>query len=240
MTATRSTSPWSNRARCRLWVAVLGAGGCNFDVSSIPTRAPARTDSRDGAVDAASGAQDAGQPDGTAPQDDAGSVVSTPEPVRHASCAQAELDSPEPPEIALDATGRPLFDLYRDVSCAATADVVLCTSDDECTPPERCLMPEGSPRGVCQDPREQGIFVLTLADGRCQTEAALHAHARACCEELAGFDCRAWPYAHTSQPGELCAVNADCEPGLRCDNYYGYDFGLCVCPNDEAFYAASC
>jgi len=63
---------------------------------------------------------------------------------------------------------------------------------------------------------------------------------QACCEGVRGFDCRPWPYAKSSQRGQLCARHADCESGLVCRTEPALGFGICACPETATPVAQQC
>jgi hypothetical protein len=230
------------------WVGPLGLlglftglGACEFNLTDLPIAPPGQPgrmdagshgdagDARDGGDDG-----DAGGPGGDAGYDERGSSI-----FRHVSCSLAATDPRDPADIAVDATGRPLFDLYRDVACADAAEQPLCDDDDVCERTGFCLESEQG-GGVCSGPGLDRQFILTLDAGRCFQRASLMARVQACCQALPGFDCRAWPYDRSSKPGELCARTRDCEPGLVCSPYLLEGFGLCVCPDGLATEVDDC
>ncbi len=236
--------PLSLRARLMPVAVWALCGGCNLDLGGVPV-APGK-DAGPSRMDAAT-ARDSGPEmvrdsgllvqdasDGAAlPANDADTDAGQDVPVRHPTCSIV-ADSPrDPDDIAVDATGRPFFDLYRDVSCDVASSYPTCETDAQCGPTASCIHSENQ-RGICEEPNHEGEFVLTLDAGRCQAMAPLKAHAKACCDMLPGFDCRAWPYPSSSKPGELCARARDCEPGLICERYFTEGFGLCICPDGKA------
>ena len=79
-------------------------------------------------------------------------------------------------------------------------------------------------------------------DGQCWMCMPAEAHARACCDGLAGFDCRAWPFPSDGKPGMVCARHADCEPGLVCGRggEYSGGYGICQCPGVNVELPAFC
>ncbi len=227
------------RALC---AAPIFTMACQLDVGAVPvgtsrdaaTReldARVMTDEHDSARDSGRVSLPAGAGQSTqdpGPENNAGDSGPA-APVRHATCPLVATDLRDPKSIAVDATGRPLFDLYRDIACEDVASHPVCDQDAPCAGAS-CIQ-SGEAPGVCEDSRNLNNFVLTMDGGRCHEQTSRAAHAKACCEGLQGFDCRAWPYASTSKPGELCARSLDCEPGLVCEPYFTSGFGLCLCPD---------
>lgn len=172
--------------------------------------------------------------------------------VRHDLCGNGMPIPPPPvPLVRSDPSGRPNFDLWRDLPCEE--DTPLCTPGDGCP---SCLRgQEAAPSGVCAkygdiDASCDGEGeVLSHFDQKCWICAPIVTHARACCAGLPGFDCRVWPYPGDGKPGMVCARHEDCEPGLVCGAGYldprvcgeddgachvaqarGGGYGLCQCP----------
>ena len=220
-------------AACALLLA-WALGGCDFAPFAVDI--PRSHDAGQGSsmMPAEAGARDAGPPDAAPPPD-----ASEPDPRLHASCAAALPEVlPAPPPVPLDASGRPLFDLYRNVSCDDAAQQPLCDENTLC-PSEfgaSCVQSSASDPGICAYHDDNtGRIPFTLDEGRCVTWGVLAVHQRACCAHIPGVDCRAWPYgqaqSRTSKIGELCARHGDCEPGLLCKAFY--EVGLCSCPDSD-------
>ncbi|MFT3925572.1 MAG: hypothetical protein QM778_23735 [Myxococcales bacterium] len=167
---------------------------------------------------------------------DAGTDASALPAVRHPSCVYAfPATRPPAPGLPHDLTGRPIFDLWRELDCAVVDDYPLC-SPGQLVPSaswncDLCLLGEDD-AGVCagQGPANNpGCGWMTSHDGACGACAPLAAKARACCAKLPGFDCRTWPFERPSKAGEVCADHEDCEPGLVCV-IAGTGFAQCACP----------
>jgi len=155
----------------------------------------------------------------------------------HINC-ELPLDEPLPelPEVPMTADGRPLFDTWRDMDCEeAEAQTSLCSGAG--TQPGACILGDSGGQGVATfgdvDTRCDGEGpVIGHHHGQCWVCSPVEVHARACCEMLAGFDCRAWPYPADGKPGMVCARHGDCEPGLLCGagGDYAGGYGICQCP----------
>jgi len=150
---------------------------------------------------------------------------------------------PEVPTIRENATGRPLFDLWRDVSCDDATEAELCSEASGIGGASSgcgglCFRGEPSAEdGVCSygdiDVSCDGEGeVIGYNDGQCWMCSPPRVHARACCEGFAGFDCRAWPFPADGKPGMVCARHDDCEAGLVCGpgGTYASGYGICQCP----------
>jgi hypothetical protein len=155
--------------------------------------------------------------------------------VQHAICSQPFPDvAPALPQVNMTAEGRPKFDLWRDIeSCDPE---LVCQKDSDCGGGfGKCLIGESGGKGVCTS-ADFDIWcdgegeAIGFGDGACFACSPAEVHAAACCEEVSGFDCRAWPFDADSAPGMLCAVHEDCEPGLVCAESKGSGYGICQCP----------
>jgi hypothetical protein len=182
------------------------------------------------------------------------SAGGAPDGVRHPACAVALLAKlPAVPKVNQDTTGRPHFDRWRDLGCEELGDTLLCSeaggqggATSACS--GLCLL--GRPTaddGVCTYPDIDRSCdgegeVVGYADGQCWVCAPPDVHARACCEGLPGFDCRAWPFPANGKPGMVCARHEDCEPGLLCGpgGTYSAGYGICQCPGVDLEPAALC
>lgn len=233
---------------------LLAFGGCNFALDINTRQEPVFS-----ALPDAGPQSDAGQPEsrddagsgprpynpGVYPSYPDASVVepwdaSSPVPgPQHTACkVPAPATLPSLPSINSDAAGRPAFDFWRDRSCGEVEGYPLCgepsiIADYGCG---SCMHGvAGSSEGVCNygdaDSWCDGEGeLLSFRDGACHICAPIEAKARACCEGLVGFDCRAWPYPGDSKPGQACARHEDCESGLVCKQG-GTGYGLCLCPD---------
>ena len=159
---------------------------------------------------------------------------------QHASCAAPVTEVPRLPPINVDATGRPYFDTWRDLTigefldhgCAAQTDTDCSENDlDVCL-----LLGTGTGAGVCSYvdvdiwcDGEGEIF--SWRDGECLLCMPIASHAAACTAGIAGVDCRSWPYLSDGKPGMVCAAHEDCEPGLICGEGAGSGYGVCQCPD---------
>jgi hypothetical protein len=221
-------------ARQALTCLLLSAAGCVFaphdlyrnTVDDAGTAAPSR---HDGA--ALSESQSEAGSDAVAD----GSADASLGLFVHDECA-APLPSelPPAPPVMVDASGRPLFDLYRDVSCKDAEAQPLCDGDTPCPASfaTSCVRAEDSDAGVCaMGVSDTGRVPFSVGNGRCVAWGVLSVHQRACCANIPGVDCRPWPYQVKSQPGELCARHEDCARGLLCTPYYSY--GVCSCPDSD-------
>jgi hypothetical protein len=157
--------------------------------------------------------------------------------VQHPACGQPTPD-PMPPitGVQFDPTGRPTFDLWRDLSCSGSpASVTSCNGSGQCDNGS-CLV--SGDDGVCTY-SDVDIWcdgegsVMGFAYGACWMCSPDPVHAAACCAEVEGFDCRAWPYPGNSAPGMVCARHEDCEAGLVCGATAGDGYGICQCPGTD-------
>jgi hypothetical protein len=171
-------------------------------------------------------------------------------PARHKSCAQPLPQvMPAPPEVFVDHTGRPSFDLFHDFNCDAPGHTVyagdevlacMASADESCT---LCLQTEAGQPGMCAESSVDECLprsvVLSFGDGgACHLCVRPDFKANACCEGRPGVDCRSWPYPGDSKPHQVCARHEDCMPGLVCgETRRGY--GLCVCPGMDAYKQAN-
>ncbi len=156
---------------------------------------------------------------------------------KHWTCESvAPTPMPELPDVHKDASGRPAFDLWRDVDCGAEPLFPApCTSGADCDG-GACLTSGGS--GVCTyvdaDTSCDGEGeVVGFRDGACWMCSPPEVHAAACCAGIDGFDCRAWPFPGDGAPGQVCARHEDCEPGLVCGASAGSGYGICQCPGQS-------
>lgn len=164
--------------------------------------------------------------------------------IQHAECGRPLPETlPEVPTIRQNATGRPLFDLWRDISCSAAIEAETCSEASGAGGASSgclglCFRGEPSAEdGVCTygdiDVSCDGEGeVIGYHDGQCWMCSPPEVHARACCEGFAGFDCRAWPFPADGKPGMVCARHEDCEAGLVCGpgGTYASGYGICQCP----------
>jgi len=206
----------------------MEAGTEHMDASTMPSDAS----TRDANVDATPG-------DASDATLDAGDASAMP-PVRHEACTTDFPAFAPEPFVATDATGRPLFDASRDISCEDAAAYPLCSEvpgpTEDCA---SCVRSSDGGDELCvPTPDEGGFLVGTIAqvtpDGTCVSYIPPRARARACCEKLAGFDCRAWPFETKGRPGELCERHDDCEAGLVCKgvspSFFARTSAICMCP----------
>lgn len=143
--------------------------------------------------------------------------------------------APDVPRVRTNSVGRPLFDLWRDHDCEDVTWTV-CTDQSDCGS-GGCLPGTPGGEGVCTyidvDLHCDGEGeALNYMEGACWICSPTEVHARACCDGIAGFDCRAWPFPANGPPGSVCARHEDCEPGLLCGpgGTYAEGYGICQCP----------
>jgi hypothetical protein len=215
----------------RLDAASANDGGTDADTAEVL---------HDAAMDASVSADSSTETDAQAADAEVEAGGPEPEPIRHAACS---TDRPWPlpaaPRLKVNASGRPSFDFWRDMSCDEVADYPLCSAEylegNSSWQCGSCWIGEEGGEGVCNFSGVSASScdsvgeLLTLREGLCGTCIPVAAHTRACCADLPGFDCRAWPYPADSKPGQACAEHSDCEPGLICRDS-GYQAGVCVCP----------
>lgn len=160
--------------------------------------------------------------------------------IQHAACSLATPDVLPPlPAVNVMANGRPKLDLWRDLGCESSEvnAIELCGDNDGCSGQKLCIDSDG--QGVCTY-ADVDIWcdgegeVMGYGNGDCWTCLHVEAHAKACCEGLAGFDCRAWPFPADGKPGMVCARHEDCEAGLLCGASRGSGYGICQCPGLDA------
>ena len=158
--------------------------------------------------------------------------------IQHDSCAAPVPDELPPlPAINVNASGRPLFDFWRDLSPGSLPDLA-CTVETAGDCPEgACLILDfASGAGVC---RSVGSDLACDGEGEamgwyddaCFACVSLESHAFACDSGIAGVDCRAWPFPADGAPGAICGAHEDCEPGLLCGASIGSGYGVCQCPD---------
>ncbi|NVB40179.1 hypothetical protein G6O69_20195 [Pseudenhygromyxa sp. WMMC2535] len=153
---------------------------------------------------------------------------------------QCDMPSPSPlpalPAINVDALGDPLFADWENIACEGL-EIELCTEDEPCGGGGggMCLFGDIDGQGVCSgadidvwcDGEGEAMNFMSFA---CFVCSPVEVHAKACCEGLEGFDCRAWPYPSDGPPNSVCARHEDCEPGLICGEHVGSGYGVCQCP----------
>jgi hypothetical protein len=221
------------------WIVgtLLFAGGCFYDVT-VGRCDKDRASGGDACGAGGSGGSSPGSGDsssgsGNSPSESEGghdSVVLT----KHAACSSAlPTVLPDVPSVDVTPTGRPGFDLWRDLGCGMTDALSLCDSTTSCPSSGECLLfgPQGICTGLAGSGAGCGAAVIGSEDGKCYGCARFEQHASACCLGLQGFDCRAWPYPSDGKPGIVCARHEDCEPGLLCGAGEGEGFGICQCPD---------
>jgi hypothetical protein len=132
-------------------------------------------------------------------------------------------------------SGRPEFDLFLELECAALEHHETCDAAVErggALECEHCLGNHDSERAagaVCVPRARRGCIAVAHGAG-CISCVAPEAKAQACCLGLE-IDCRPWPFEQSSGPGELCARHDDCEAGLLCKTLAEERrFGVCSCP----------
>jgi hypothetical protein len=159
----------------------------------------------------------------------------------HATCKWPNVETDrETVLVPTDARGRPSFDWWRDITCEETSDYETCTPDlngrsREC---DQCIRGDSSAAsGLCIGPYGPDFCIegthsiaVELNPRGCLVCADPRLRQHACCNQIAGFDCRSWPYPGNSTVGGLCARHADCEAGLMCKTQVGWRFGTCTCP----------
>lgn len=158
--------------------------------------------------------------------------------IQHDSCAAPVPDAlPALPAINVDATGRPLFDYWRDLASDSLPDLA-CTAETsaDCPDGECLILDQASGAGVCVA-GDGDLWcdgdgeAMGWRDGACFTCVPLDSHAVACASGIAGVDCRAWPYPADGVAGAICGAHEDCEPGLLCGASSGDGYGICQCPD---------
>lgn len=176
--------------------------------------------------------------DGSGGQAGSGGTGGSPGGQQHPACSQPS-PSPLPPlpEVNQTASGRPGFDLWRDVDCDVAA-AYLCGAagtGEVCQKLTICLTSDPAEGGACTY-LDADLWcdgegeAMGFRDAECWMCAPVESHAAACCAGLGGFDCRTWPYPSNGAQGTVCAVHEDCEPGLVCGASNGKGFGICQCP----------
>jgi hypothetical protein len=190
----------------------------------------------DGAIPVGTLRMDAGEPAATdASPEDAAADATVPAVARHDSCAfSAPSTLPEPPVVDVDASGRPLFDGYRDLACPDEASVELCPPEVVCVTGS-CLSRDRETTGLCQSSGFVARVPAAFGAGKCVAWLTPGELAAACCAELPGFVCEDWPYRRASGRLGLCARHDDCEDGLVCKQLADAEVrvGVCVCPDEE-------
>jgi hypothetical protein len=158
--------------------------------------------------------------------------------IQHHSCADPVPDDLPPlPAINVDATGRPLFDYWRDLAPGDLPDLACTAATAADCPDGGCLVLDiGSGAGVCSAPDADRLCdgdgeAMGWGDGACFACVSLASHAFACDAGIEGVDCRAWPFPADGVPGAICGAHEDCEPGLVCGASDGGGYGVCQCPD---------
>jgi hypothetical protein len=231
--------PRSGASRALFGLVLWALGGCTFNVDIRPAE-PAKLDAGEPKPDAGK-THDAGtvhDSGADAGEEDAGIVLVG---VRHASCKKAfPAHIPGLPELRTDATGRPTFDLWRDLGCA-TLDFA-CHDDGQGISCGLCGDHDDEPRcyAAGSEPKcARDQTAMGYGDGKCAACTSHVEKARACCKHTKSVDCRAWPFARDSGPHQLCARHEDCQPGLVCKGGEARGtYGLCLCPETAIEQAA--
>jgi hypothetical protein len=253
-TSARLERAWNRalRPQCSVLFLLPLIAACQININGVPlvVDRDRPDDSHDGAVkhdqdaevtpsdadvehDAAS---DASALTDSGPDGDAASL-----PPQHASCTMPNTASDlEALVVPTDARGRPSFDWWRDISCEEVTVWETCTPDlngrsRDC---EQCIRgDELAETGLCLGDYRPAFCesinnqtVGELSEKGCLFCADNRMRRHACCNQIAGFDCRSWPYPSNSELGGLCARHADCEPGLVCKTIADWPFGSCTCP----------
>jgi hypothetical protein len=203
---------------------------------------------------------DAGQPEDRDAGTDAGEPVdaaSALQPAKHAQCLLSVGDKlPAEPRLTQSKKGAyPQLNEWTSLECPVTdpEERGTCNAVDPC-PVEfsLCLRPEKG-EGLCLSNESQEV-PLGYGDEQCVAFAAAWVKAQLCCAKTPGIDCRTWPFHGTSKPGQICALHADCEPGLWCQGGLYDDgpspanggdtvWGRCTCPGvdvEEVLIPSAC
>lgn len=208
--------------------------GAPRDQDAEVTPSDDRVEPRDGAPDSSQTTDDSGQaePDGGARE----------VPILHPACDWPAVRSIDSTKVLVktDARGRPGFDWWRDLTCQQASHLETCTQDVSGRSATCLACVLGTPDsgvGLCSSDAipvlcdfEPNHAVAGMPGQGCVLCGDLRLRKRACCEQLAGFDCRAWPYPANTGPGQPCARHGDCEPGLMCRIVYDRTYGICSCP----------
>lgn len=205
-----------HRKLVRLSLALVLCVGC-FEVATPPQPDDGPKDAGpvpDGGTprDSATQRDAATQSDGTAPY----------EGQQHPSCRYPSLDeSVETPWRSPDE-----HNAWMTRSCTGLPPLARCDRELPCAI-GTCLFLELGEQGYCLEPSAIGE-PLTFRDGTCFFTVDESAKAAACCAQIAGVDCRAFPVVQLGKPGEVCDLRSECEPGLACVEQGGV--ATCVCP----------
>ncbi len=228
-------------------VALLGCEACTLDLTGVPVRSRRAADLDAGQRDAGSVFADSGGNEqgpkgkGDAGDDDTSDETEVPDsgmeraPPQHATCAVAlPADLREDLQVEVGPTGRPIFDLYRDISCDQAASHPTCSNSSECED-GFCAIGGAQQIGYCRPDTSTPLSPTTFDSGACLDWLPLPARKKACCDEVPGVDCRPWPFETKSGPRLLCATQKDCELGLVCKQYAPSSIAVCVCPDLDPY-----
>jgi hypothetical protein len=159
-----------------------------------------------------------------------------------ATCSEPLPDPlPDPPDVPRDGTGLPLFASWQNIVPENTGDFYCNPIQGvECGPAagntDTChVVDPATGDGFCTffdadiscDGEGQ---LISFDNGRCWTCGPVASHAALCAQDVAGVDCRTYPFPGNGIAGEPCAVHEDCGAGLLCGAGAGDGYGICQCP----------